>query len=196
MIRKLFLFAGLALCVTSCFEEIDYDCSVFPQAQTSDYVLPWQTWHVYVAYPHAARETTWQRYAIDIWMPIGTEVLAIRSGFVIEVEESFTDYDNTPGHENYVYVAHADSTVARYLHLTNDGAKVRVGEYVRKGGLIGYSGHTGKSSDPHLHIDLLNNNSETLPLSFQNARAEAVKGQPPPANCGLRNNIGYTALPY
>jgi murein DD-endopeptidase MepM/ murein hydrolase activator NlpD len=208
MNRKLLLLGCLALLATSCYEDVEYDCSVFPQAQLSEYILPWHSWHSYVANPHAARETTWKRYAVDVWMPIGTEILAMRDGFVIRVEESFTDYDNVPGHENYVFVEHSDRTVARYVHLTRDGAKVTVGDGVRKGDLIGYSGHTGNSTDPHLHIDLLSSccamtigeNQQTpgmtMPLSFQNARAIIQKGMSPPANCGLRKNVAYTALPY
>jgi murein DD-endopeptidase MepM/ murein hydrolase activator NlpD len=41
---------------------------------------------------------------VDILMPIGTPILAMRDGVVVRVEESFVDGDNVPTHENYVFV--------------------------------------------------------------------------------------------
>jgi murein DD-endopeptidase MepM/ murein hydrolase activator NlpD len=192
---------------SGCNDTIDYDCSVFPSAESSAYVLPWHVGHAYVAFPHAARETSPQKYAIDVPMPIGTDVLAIRAGTVVRVEEQFFDGDNVPGHENYVFVQHDDGSVARYVHLTNSAAVVVVNERVQVGQPIGLSGHTGNSTDPHLHIDVSrgccvvppNWNElpigETLPLSFRNAKAvnvgnrRAVKSE-----CGLQRGVSYEAV--
>src|SRR5262245_60159425 len=91
-----------------------YDCSVFPPAATSPYVLPWMIGTTYRALPHAARSTNAQKYAVDVPMPIGTPILASRDGIVVRVEESFVDGDNVPLHENYIFVEHEDGTVARY----------------------------------------------------------------------------------
>ena len=107
---------------------IAYDCSVFPAAAASPFILPWNVGTTHRANPHAARETSPQKYALDLLMPIGTEVLAILDGTVVRVVENFTDDDHTRGHENYVCVQHADDTVARYIHLTTNGAVVAVGD--------------------------------------------------------------------
>ena len=56
--------------------------------------------------------------AIDVPMPSGTQVLAIRSGV------------------NFVLVWHDDGTVARHAHLTFRGAIVQLGDWVAQGQLI------------------------------------------------------------
>jgi len=180
-------------------DEQSYDCSVFPPAESSPYILPWHVGQTYVARPHAARETTPMRYAVDVPMPIGTDVLASRAGVVMFVRENYVDGDNTPGHENLVFVRHEDNTIGYYAHFTNMGAVVEVGESVAQGALIGLSGHTGESTEPHLHFDVrpacLGGQPcavpppETVPLNFSNAQPS--RGD---LSCGLRAGVSYTAL--
>lgn len=175
------------------------DCTGFAPAADSPYRLPWHVGQVYPASPHLARESSVQRFAIDVRMPIGTDVLAIRAGTVVSVQESYFDGDNLFGHENHVFVQHEDGTVARYLHLTNLGALVEIGDAIQQGQRVGLSGHTGNSSEPHLHFDVTrtcctaapNYNElpagETLPLTFRNAV--------PDSSCGLLPDVRYTAQP-
>ena len=191
-----------------CGDAIDYDCSVFPPAESSAYTLPWHVGQTYLANPHAARETSVQRYALDILMPIGTDVLAIRAGIVVGVEEDFVDGDNVLGHENYVFVQHEDGSVARYVHLTQMGALVEVSDVVQQGQPIGVSGHTGNSTEPHLHFDVTHSccvvppnynelpSGETFPLTFRNARAEVARVPTRDSTCGLRKGVRYTAVPF
>jgi len=183
--------------------DIVYDCSVFPPAAGSPYVLPWRVGQSHFPYPHAARETSVQMYAIDFDVPIGTEVIASRAGIVVRVQESFVDGDNVFGHENYVLVQHDDGTVARYVHLTQFGALVNIGASVQQGDLIAYSGNTGNSSGPHLHFDVTAGccaiapdynalpEGQTRPLNFRNA----VPGSGD-LSCGLRHAVSYTAAPF
>jgi murein DD-endopeptidase MepM/ murein hydrolase activator NlpD len=180
-------------------EQVPQDCTGFSPAAGSPYRLPWHVGQTYQANPHLARETSVQRFAIDVAMPIGTDVLALRAGTVVRVEESYFDGDNLFGHENHVFVQHEDGTVARYFHLTNSGALVQIGDKVAQGQRIGLSGHTGSSSQPHLHFDVTrscctlppNYNElpagETLPLTFRNAS--------PDSSCGLLFGVRYTAQP-
>jgi murein DD-endopeptidase MepM/ murein hydrolase activator NlpD len=175
------------------------DCSAFTPAASSPYNLPWHVGQTWPVSPHLVRDISVQRYAIDVPMPVGTDVLAMRSGSVVRVEESYFDGDNVFGHENHVYVQHEDGTVARYVHLTNLGALVQIGDLVKQGQPIGLSGHTGNSSEPHLHMDVTrscctsapNYNQlpagETLPLTFRNAS--------PDSSCGLLFGVRYAAEP-
>jgi len=177
-----------------------YECSVFPRAQSSQYILPWHVGHSYKARPHAARESGPQQYAIDVPTPIGTEILAISAGVVTELRESFVDFDNAQDHFNYLLVRHQDNTVASYIHLTHMGALVEVGAFVEQGAVIGLSGHTGASTEPHLHFDVRPACSaqtcaglalETVPINFRNAQASSGD-----LSCGLLSGVSYTALPY
>jgi murein DD-endopeptidase MepM/ murein hydrolase activator NlpD len=197
---------GLAGCIDDPF--MSYDCSVIPPAATSPYILPWMIGTTHRVIPHAARDMGPQKYAIDAAMPIGTPILAIRDGLVVRVEESFVDGDNVYLHENYIFVEHDDGTVARYVHLTNGGAVFGVGDRVRQAEIVGYSGHTGNSSGPHLHLDVTRSccastvdtdwaalpAGETLPINFRNATT--VPPRKPDLSCGLLPGVDYTAEPY
>jgi murein DD-endopeptidase MepM/ murein hydrolase activator NlpD len=138
-------------------------------------------------------------YAIDVEMPMRTPVHAIRGGIVVAVEERFSDDDHSDYHENWVMVRHADGTVARYIHLTTNGALVDVGNAIHQGQVVGLSGNSGASSGPHLHFDVQQCGPNlppryndqpcgmTVPLSFRNTE---------PHSCGLQSRKSYTAAAF
>jgi murein DD-endopeptidase MepM/ murein hydrolase activator NlpD len=179
------------------------DCAVFPERRTSAYVLPYQVgarFQVSRTFSHYLVENGGVGlYAIDLPMPIGTTVVAIRAGQVVAVEERFSDDDPATYHENWVMVRHQDSTVARYIHLKKNGADVDVGERVEQGQPVGRSGASGSPGGPHLHLDVQRCGPNlppgynrkpcgyTVPLSFRNTTAES---------CGLRDGRSYLALPF
>lgn len=96
-----------------------------------------------------------QAYAIDFNMPIGTPLYAARSGVVVGTEDRYTKgapelrYENRA---NYVMIKHADGTIGEYAHLMHGGVRVKVGQHVARGQLIGYSGNVGYTTGPHLHF--------------------------------------------
>ena len=94
-------------------------------------------------------------YSIDFDMPEGTPVYSARSGIVVELNESYTEGGADKFYEdkaNYVTVVHNDGTFAEYSHLRHNGVNVSVGQRIRTGQLIGYSGATGYATGPHLHF--------------------------------------------
>lgn len=108
------------------------------------------------------------QFAIDFNMPIGSKITASRAGVVVNIEESGLD-GGFPN--NYVLLRHSDNTYGWYMHLTNNGAEVTIGQSVPKGGLIGYSGNTGLAGYPHLHLVFTYENSwpySSFPTTFKN----------------------------
>lgn len=83
---------------------------------------------------------------VDLAMPEGTELHSIASGTVERVV-------NNASLGKGVYVRTDSGDVHLYGHL--DSVKVRAGEHVDKGELLGLSGSTGHSTGPHLHFSLL-----------------------------------------
>ena len=111
--------------------------------------------------------------SLDFTMPVGTELTAVREGTVIKVIEK--NNKNCGKKEcqkfnNLIVIYHPDGTFAEYVHLKQNGSKVKVGDKVSKGQLIGYSGNVGWSTGPHLHLVIYNQNIEnrkTLKTKFK-----------------------------
>ncbi len=100
-------------------------------------------------------QTHQNQNALDFNLPEDTEVMAAREGIVTSVKQNSTTVcpDKACVNQgNYVKIIHSDGTVAEYYHLKYDGAKVKMGDKVEKGQIIGLSGNTGYSYGPHLHF--------------------------------------------
>ncbi len=80
---------------------------------------------------------------LDFAVPPGTEVHAINSGVVILARPMFFEGD-------CIVIDHGQGLLSLYLHLS--AFKVKEGQEVRSGELIGLSGGTGRASGPHLHL--------------------------------------------
>lgn len=75
----------------------------------------------------------------------GDPVMATASGQVVTV-----GYDNSFG--NQVIIKHNHGIYTRYAHLSN--YRVKKGQMVEQGDVIGYVGNTGISTGPHLHYEV------------------------------------------
>jgi murein DD-endopeptidase MepM/ murein hydrolase activator NlpD len=95
------------------------------------------------------------QHALDFNMPSGTAVYAARGGTVVMMEQNNTrggDSRDMMEYANFITILHDDGTFADYTHLKHRGVQVSLGQEVRIGQLIGYSGATGYATGPHLHF--------------------------------------------
>src|SRR5690606_27082696 len=93
--------------------------------------------------------------ALDFKMPVGTEISAIRDGIVVEIIQSNKRNCSTEDckkFNNYILIYHSDGTFAQYMHIKQNGSKVKIGDKIEQGQVIGYSGNVGWSTGPHLHL--------------------------------------------
>lgn len=120
-------------------------------------------------------------YAVDIAMPIGTDVYAARGGVVFEVAS--TNYRGGIDEEEYleeanvIRIMHDDGSHAVYAHLNWNTIRVRPGDRVQRGEYIADSGNTGFSSGPHLHFAVLINRGMRLvsvPIAFEGSNSRSV----------------------
>lgn len=121
------------------------------------------------------------KYSIDFSMPDGTPIYAAREGMVIEVKEDSDIGGNEKKYvddANTITILHDDGTMADYSHLQLNGAHVRVGQSVRLGQFIGYSGATGFVTGPHLHFGVKKvvkgGRYETIPIKFATPNGPVV----------------------
>ena len=141
------------------------------------------------AYPDVVTHTTEDaRYAVDIAMPIGTDIFAARDGLVFDVSadnfRSGLDPDRDGPAANVVQILHDDGTYAVYAHLNWNSIRVRPGDRVVRGQYIAESGNTGFSSGPHLHFVVLRNvgmRTTSVPVVFEGVDRSTVV----PATGGL-----------
>ena len=83
---------------------------------------------------------------IDFTAAVGTPIYATGDG-VIELAEY-----NSGGYGNEIMINHGFSYETRYAHLSK--IKVKVGQRVKRGEIIGLMGNTGKSTAPHCHYEV------------------------------------------
>lgn len=107
---------------------------------------------------------SWTTYAghegIDIPVAEGTPIYASAAGTISYVQNSWTPsmgYTGLASYGNCVFISHGEEWETRYAHLTS--VVVANGSYVAQGQLIGFSGDTGNSTGPHLHLAIYRNGS-------------------------------------
>ena len=84
-------------------------------------------------------------YGMDFTAPLGTDIYATANGTVQSAGWQ-------QGYGNCVQVNHGYGYVTLYGHMSS--IKVRIGQPVKRGEVIGLVGSTGKSTGPHLHYEV------------------------------------------
>jgi murein DD-endopeptidase MepM/ murein hydrolase activator NlpD len=95
---------------------------------------------------------------IDIERPIGWPIRAAFDGTVV------TAVKGTDARGWYIEIAHGNGWLTQYQHLGK--LSVEVGTVVKKGQTIGEVGMTGRSTGPHLHFEVHNNERRLNPLLY------------------------------
>ena len=101
----------------------------------------------------------------DYAAPIGTPILATADGVV-------TESRRRGGNGKYVKIRHNGTYSTQYLHMK--AQKVRQGEYVRQGDVIGWVGMTGNTGGPHVCYRFWKNGRQVDPLKEDLPKAEPL----------------------
>jgi murein DD-endopeptidase MepM/ murein hydrolase activator NlpD len=80
---------------------------------------------------------------LDFRVPAGTPVAAMNGGTVLLARPLYFE-------GNFVVIDHGQGLLTLYLHLSE--FKVKEGDVVKRGDIIGLSGGTGRATGPHLHV--------------------------------------------
>jgi murein DD-endopeptidase MepM/ murein hydrolase activator NlpD len=95
---------------------------------------------------------------VDFSAPPGTEIYATGDGIIMASDRSKSGYGNQ------IIIDHGFGYKTMYAHLQS--FKVRAGEKVKRGQVIGTIGSTGKSTSPHLHYEVWKNNVPVNPINY------------------------------
>ncbi len=104
---------------------------------------------------------------MDFTAKSGTPIFATGDGVVEKA-------DNTAsGYGNHIVIRHGFGYETLYGHLSK--YKVRRGQKVKRGDIIGYVGSTGRSEAPHLHYEVHKNGEVVNPLNFYYGNISAAE---------------------
>ncbi len=95
-------------------------------------------------------------FGTDFGVKRGTPIMSIGNGIV-----TYTGW--LGGYGKAIKVQYGGGYMSIYGHLS--GFKASIGDSVSSGDVIGYSGNTGTSTGPHLHLGIYLNNSPVDPFS-------------------------------
>lgn len=105
--------------------------------------------------------------------------IAVADGEVIAVQDGVDGFNDTYTAGNYVRIKHESGVYSRYLHLVKGSIKVKVGQKVKAGALLGKEGDTGYSYGTHLHFDINDGNGYVDPLPYLLGEKSFYKAKKP-----------------
>ena len=102
----------------------------------------------------------------DFAAPIGTPILATADGIV-------TKSERRGGNGKYVKIRHNGTYETQYLHMKKQ--KVKVGQHVQQGDVIGWVGMTGNTGGPHVCYRFWKNGKQVDPFKQDLPLSEPLK---------------------
>ncbi|WP_153915323.1 peptidoglycan DD-metalloendopeptidase family protein [Shewanella sp. TC10] len=102
---------------------------------------------------------------VDYVAAIGTPIKAAGKGKVVEA--SYNKYNG-----NYVFIKHNDTYTTKYLHLNK--RKVKRGDSVKQGEIIGTLGKTGRVTGAHLHYEFIVNGVHRNPRTVKLPKSQPI----------------------
>ena len=105
----------------------------------------------------------------------GIDISTYRSGdpVVTTADGQVVTIDYVDDFGNYILIKHKHGYYTRYAHLLS--TRVRLGQRVQQGEVIGYVGNTGLSTGPHLHYEIHIGSDVVDPYRYINFRSSIAK---------------------
>ncbi|MHB1327835.1 MAG: M23 family metallopeptidase [Gemmatimonadales bacterium] len=141
----------------------------------------------------STRNEAWYGYADSVFSATDGQVVLVRDGIGDNVPLSgrmATEIDAKTAPGNLVSIGFGDGRFASYSHLKAGSIRVKQGDRVTRGQLLGLVGNSGNSGGPHLHFQISAAAEvlfgEGLPFAFEefrllgrlNSMGSAVAGRP------------------
>ncbi len=107
---------------------------------------------------HPIYKTSRMHTGMDFTAPVGTDIYCTGDGIVIEAD------NNAHGYGRNVVVDHGFGFQTIYAHMKD--FKVRKGQKVKRGDVLGTVGNSGLSTAPHLHYEVVRNGIKVDPINY------------------------------
>jgi murein DD-endopeptidase MepM/ murein hydrolase activator NlpD len=107
---------------------------------------------------HPIYKTRRMHTGVDFLAPTGTPIYATGNGVVIEADRS------NHGYGRMVVIDHGYGYQTLYAHLSQ--IRVREGQEIKRGEIVGTVGNTGISTAPHLHYEVVRNGRKVNPVNY------------------------------
>jgi murein DD-endopeptidase MepM/ murein hydrolase activator NlpD len=95
---------------------------------------------------------------VDFAAPKGTPIYATGEGVVVAVKTVFGGYGK------HIEIDHGFGFTTRYAHMNE--FKVKKGQRIKRGDLIGTVGNTGSSTAPHVHYEIMKDGRFVNPVNY------------------------------
>ena len=99
-----------------------------------------------------------EHHGVDYLVPEGTAIFATADGTVKSLSEKNTS------HGKAITISHGNGYETSYSHLLD--IRVKKGQKVKRGDIIALSGNSGLSFAPHLHYEVIYNDTRVDPVHY------------------------------
>lgn len=137
---------------------------------------------------------------VQDYLCYGEPVVAAADGVVVGVTDGlrdgpgvgtgWVDWRTRSAAGNTVTLRHAEDEFSFYAHLIAHRILVAVGDTVSAGEVIGYCGHSGHSTEPHLHFQVQDDPDFRaalgLPIRFRDVRVADEEASPTTLTRGMK----------
>lgn len=118
---------------------------------------------------------------VENYYSYNEDVLSPADGIVFEIRNKYKDTrvdknrkivcdaDDVRG--NFIIIKHKYNECSMIAHMLKDSFKVKVGDVVKRGQVIGKVGNSGNSNGPHIHFQIqkgVEDNALGVPITFKN----------------------------
>jgi len=121
-------------------------------------------------------ENTGKEKILEDYPVFGKEVLAPGDGIVVQIINGAIDImpgerDRSVGVGNAIIIDHQDNEYSLLCHFKHNSIRVKVGDKISQGDVLGLCGNTGNTFQPHVHFNLQDgpfmHNAKALPAQFK-----------------------------
>ncbi|MFE6735617.1 M23 family metallopeptidase [Microbacterium sp. NPDC057650] len=167
-------YSSMSMADLAAEEGIHYSTSVYTNDTTAAIQWPFAV-GTGMSWPYGMRRGRMHQ-GIDLIPGNGAPIQAIADGVVRKATENGGGYGVT------VYIDHmVDGQVvtSHYSHMQHGSIRVKTGQHVKVGDIVGLVGNTGHSYGAHLHFELLRNGQTFDPLPWMKKNAGRHDGVGP-----------------